>query len=235
MWEQLRNTPHRTMESLATQLSDLALQPAKLQLGGQDDGYDSENDVKTELEEQQTEEVEVRKKSGEEVESVKLEDETELEPLTFLVESEERESIQLVSRGPVPIDQDSQRYNKPFTVNMFLQFCCRYSPYSRTGCLGGPRGVADSDPDWNSFLPRPQLLVSRKADQPAHLAASLSWANQHEICIQRTRLPEGAELAEPAGPGTGTKVEINSLMKTCYFQSERVTRLLLCRCRSISS
>ena len=40
---------------------------------------------------------------------MKLEDETELEPLTFLVESEERESIQLVSRGPVPIDQDSQR------------------------------------------------------------------------------------------------------------------------------
>ena len=107
--EQLCNTPRPAMETLAPQLSDLALQPSKIQLGGEDDGYDSENDVKTDIEEQQTEEVEVRKKSGEEVESVKLEDETELEPLTFLVESEERESIQLVSRGPVPIDQDSQR------------------------------------------------------------------------------------------------------------------------------
>ena len=153
-----------------------------------DDGYNSAN----------SEEVgaaRVKKETSEDDEGVKDDDEeVELQPLSFTtVDEDNKETILLISRGPVPIDQ----YSNP-----------RYNPYARVRREHDPMSepanlvnVSEYDTEHGTSLPKPNVMILTKYDNvnPTSLDAPVTWTNKYEICIQRHKLPEETFFCKQAG------------------------------------
>ena len=139
----------------------------------EDDGYNSKED------------------EGEEEEE---EEEVELEPLKLPVKTEVQETIQLISRGPISLDQESHRYS-PYARDH------RQNPMT-SGDYSGDIGAA------SCCLPTPNVLILRKLDttNPSKLDVPVSWTNKYEICIERYRLPE--ETYYGKGEGGENKVQL---------------------------
>jgi len=127
-------------------------------------------------------------------------DEVELQPLSFVPESQPAPEIHLISRGPVPIDQEGHRY----------------TPYGRTPSISSnnhisnsiPTSVVQADHDQDSsHQPKPNVMILRKADtkNPSKLNAIVTWSDKHEICINRCQLPEETYYGEE---GLGNKVQL---------------------------
>jgi len=149
------------MDSLTEELDNLSVAGREARIvnvdnkesEGPDDGYNSKEE-----EEEDDEEV-------------------ELEPLRLPAETDVQETIQLISRGPIPIDHDSHRY-APYTRD------------TRQNLVSSGDNEAESAA--GCCLPTPNVLILRKFDttNPSKLDAVVTWSNKYEICIQRYRLPE---------------------------------------------
>ena len=148
------------MDSLTEELDNLSVAGREARIvnvdnkesEGPDDGYNSKEE-----EEEDDEEV-------------------ELEPLRLPAETDVQETIQLISRGPIPIDHDSHRY-APYTRD------------TRQNLVSSGDNEAESAA--GCCLPTPNVLILRKFDttNPSKLDAVVTWSNKYEICIQRYRLP----------------------------------------------
>ena len=159
-----------------------------------DDGYNSANSEDTassSLKKEASEDDE-----GEDKPAANLDDEVELQPLSFTtVGEDETETIQLISRGPVPIDQGSHRYEPYSRANM--------TNSNMTGTH--PMRIPEGDME---YLPTPNVMILRKFDtvNPSKLDAPVSWSNKYEICIERYRLPDETYFGKQ--PGMDNKVQL---------------------------
>ena len=200
------------IDNLTNGLSGLSVKPkaeikddpepveVKLKQDPDDDGYNSANseDTSSSVKKEASEDDEGEANDGKP--TANLDDEVELQPLSFTtVGEDEKETIQLISRGPVPIDQES---NVP-----------RYHPYRTSVTSSAMSGAhlvrsTEYEAETGVILPTPNVMILRKFDtvNPSKLDAPVSWSNKYEICIERHRLPDETYFGKQ--PGMDNKVQL---------------------------